>query len=201
MNNWLLLFPLFSASIGWIMNLMMVKVLFHPRRPLVIFGHSIQGVLPKRQPEMARQIGKLVNEEFISIESVVQSISSAENLEKITPLIETHVDRFLKEKLAAEMPMISMFIGDKTIGKFKAVFMQEITTLFPALMNQYATNMKEQWSIDQLVAEKLAAFPNEKLEKMLLEGMENEIRFFKMAGACLGFVLGLALIGLTMLTR
>jgi uncharacterized membrane protein YheB (UPF0754 family) len=52
-----------------------------------------------------------------------------------------------------------------------------------------------------LVAEKLAAFPNEKLEKMLLEGMENEIRFFKMAGACLGFVLGLALIGLTMLTR
>jgi hypothetical protein len=61
------------------------------------------------------------------------------------------LDLFFREKLTAKMPMISMFIGDKTIEELKAVFMEELELLFPELMNSYSGNLnqliQQQWQL------------------------------------------------------
>ena len=56
----LLLLPIIAALIGWFTNYLAVKMLFHPRLPLKIFGFSIQGVFPKRQKQLADKLGTLV---------------------------------------------------------------------------------------------------------------------------------------------
>jgi hypothetical protein len=50
---------------------------------------------------------------------------------------------FLRIKLKDEMPMLSMFIGDKTITSLKKFFMQEIEILFPQVMKQFAANLEK----------------------------------------------------------
>jgi uncharacterized membrane protein YheB (UPF0754 family) len=110
-----------------------------------------------------------------------------------------HVDKFLNEKLPAEMPVISMFIGDKTISKFKGVFMAELNTLFPDLMKQYVSNLKNEVNFGKIVSEKIAAFPTDKLENLLIQLFNKELRLFKMAGALLGFLIGILQIGLSIL--
>ena len=89
-----MLIPLISAFIGWVTNWVAIKMLFHPREPKRILGITIQGIFPKRQQQFAEKLGKLVSNEFLSFSDIEEKISSPENLRKIMPMIENHVDEF-----------------------------------------------------------------------------------------------------------
>jgi uncharacterized membrane protein YheB (UPF0754 family) len=201
MNYWLLLIPVISAFIGWFTNWIAVKMLFHPREPKIILGYNIQGIFPKRQDQFAQKLGKLVGDELLSFSDIEEKITNPENLKMILPQLETHIDHFLRVKLSETMPMISMFIGDKTIDKLKAVFLEELETLFPKLMKNYAGTLKDQLDLEQIVTEKVKAFSSNKLEDILYQVMAKEFRFVEIIGGVLGFLIGLLQIVITLLTQ
>ena len=191
MNYWLILVPIISAFIGWIINRLAIKMLFHPRKPKKILGINFHGILPKRQPEIAEKIGQLVNREFLSLFDIEQKISNPENLKSVMPMIEEHVDDFLRIKLKSEMPVVSMFIGDKTITTMKTVFMQEIEILFPKVIKQFAGNMKSELDLEKIVAQKLKSFSSDKLESVIRKSLSKEFRIVEIIGAIAGFIIGL----------
>ena len=200
MNYWLFLIPIISAFIGWVTNWVAIKMLFHPRQPKKILGVTFHGIFPKRQQQLAEKLGKLVSAEFLSFDDIEQKISNPENLKKVMPMIETHVDDFLRNRLKDEMPVISMFIGDKTIDNLKKLFMQEIEILFPQVMKQYAANLKSELDLEQIVIQKVSKFSSDKLEEVLYQIMSKEFRFVEIIGAVIGFIIGLIQIFITQLT-
>jgi uncharacterized membrane protein YheB (UPF0754 family) len=201
MNYWLLIIiPLISAFIGWVTNWVAIKMLFHPRQPKKILGITFHGIFPKRQQQFAEKLGKLVSAEFLSFDDIEEKISNPENLKKIMPMIENHIDDFLRNRLSSEMPVISMFIGDKTISKLKESFMKEIEILFPQVMKQYAANLKDELDLEQIVIQKVSGFSSDKLEEVLLQIMSKEFRFVEIIGAVIGFIIGLVQVIITQLT-
>lgn len=200
MNYWLILIPIISAFIGWVTNWVAIKMLFHPREPKRILGITFQGIFPKRQKQFAEKLGKLVSAEFLSFADIEEKISNPENLKKIMPMIETHVDDFLRNRLKDEMPVVSMFIGDKTISSLKKMFMQEIEVLFPQVMKQYAANLKTELDLEQIVIKKVSGFSSDKLEEILYQIMSKEFRFVEVIGAVIGFIIGLMQVIITQLT-
>ncbi len=201
MNYWLLIIiPAISAFIGWVTNWVAIKMLFHPRDPKKILGITFHGIFPKRQQQFAEKLGKLVSAEFLSFDDIEQKISDPENLKKIMPLIENHIDDFLRNRLSNEMPVISMFIGEKTINKLKESFMKEIELLFPQVMKQYAANLKHELDLEQIVIKKVAGFSSDKLEEVLYQIMSKEFRFVEIIGAVIGFIIGLMQVLITQLT-
>ncbi|ULQ57858.1 DUF445 family protein [Flavihumibacter rivuli] len=200
MNYWLFLIPLISAFIGWFTNWIAIKMLFHPREPKRILGITIQGIFPKRQAQFAEKLGKLVSDELLSFKDIAHKISNPENLDQLLPFIDAHIDRFLKEKLKESMPMISMFIGEKTINQLKSVFLEELRDLFPTLMEQYMTRLQDQLDLEKIVVEKVKGFSSDKLEDILQNIMAREFRFVEIIGGVLGFLIGLVQIAITYLT-
>jgi uncharacterized membrane protein YheB (UPF0754 family) len=200
MNYWLILIPLISAFIGWVTNWVAIKMLFHPREPKKILGVTFHGIFPKRQQQFAEKLGKLVSAEFLSFDDIEQKISNPENLKKVMPMIETHVDEFLRNRLKDEMPVISMFIGDKTITNLKTMFMKEIESLFPQVMKQYAANLKSELDLEQIVIKKVAGFSSDKLEEVLYQIMSKEFRFVEIIGAVIGLIIGIVQVLITQLT-
>lgn len=200
MNYWLLIIPVISAFIGWITNWVAIKMLFHPREPKKILGITFQGIFPKRQRQFAEKLGKLVSNEFLSFTDIEEKISSPENLKKVMPLIEQHIDEFLRHKLSDEMPFISMFIGDKTINKMKEAFMKELELIFPQLMKQFAGNLKTELDLEHIVINKVSNFSSDKLEELLYQIMSKEFRFVEIIGAVIGFIIGIVQIIITQLT-
>jgi uncharacterized membrane protein YheB (UPF0754 family) len=199
MNYWLFIIPVISAFIGWVTNWIAIKMLFHPREPKKILGITFHGIFPKRQQQFAEKLGKLISAEFLSFTDIEQKISDPENLKKIMPMIENHVDDFLRIKLRDEMPVLSMFIGDKTIASLKKVFMQEIEILFPQVMKQFASNLKNELDLEEIVIKKVAGFSSDKLEEVLYQIMSKEFRFVEIIGAVIGFIIGLLQVMLTWL--
>jgi uncharacterized membrane protein YheB (UPF0754 family) len=93
--------------------------------------------------------------------------------------------------------MISAFIGEKTIIKLKAVFLEELSALFPALMKQYSTQLKNDLDLEQIVVTKVASFSTDKLESLLLQIMSKEFRFVEIIGGVVGFLIGLVQVAIT----
>jgi uncharacterized membrane protein YheB (UPF0754 family) len=199
MSWWLFLIPVISAFIGWITNWIAIKMLFHPQKPTKVLGITFQGIFPKRQRQFAEKLGKLVSAELISFQDIEEKITSSENLKKIMPFVEGHIDLFLREKLGDQMPMLKMFIGDKIVEQMKEIFLKELEELFPLLMKNYMTNLQSDLDLEAIVVEKVSNFSSEKLENILYQIMTKEFRFIEIIGAVLGFLIGLAQIFITIL--
>ncbi len=200
MSYILLLIPVISAFIGWFTNWIAIKMLFHPKEPKKILGITIQGIFPKRQQQFAEKLGKLVSQELLSFADIEQKLIHPNNIEKLMPVVEEHIDQFLRRKLAEEMPVISMFIGENTIQQLKGIFMKELEALFPVIMQRYMGHLQQELDLEQIVIKKVASFSSDKLEDILQSILSKEFRFVELIGAVLGFIIGLLQVLLTVLT-
>ena len=142
----------------------------------------------------------MISAEFLSFEDIEDKIASPKNLQKLMPAVEGHVDNFLRNKLSDEMPLLSLFIGDRTIRSLKNIFMQELETLFPQLMKSYAGHLQEELDLEKIVSDKVSSFSTDKLEAILYQIMSKEFRFVEILGGIIGFIIGVLQVVLTLLT-
>ncbi len=187
---WVLI-PLISACMGWFTAWIALKMLFHPQQPKKFLWVTLHGIFPKRQQQFAEKLGKLVSEELFSFHDIEEKITHPDNVHTIMPLAEEHIDHFLRVKLPQQMPVIGMFIGDKTIQELKTVFTAELETLFPVIMKRYINNLEEELNLEKIITEKIATFPSDKLEEILNSIMAKEFRLVKIIGGMSGFAIGL----------
>ena len=130
------LLPVFIGLFGWLLVWALVKLLFYPIHPITIGTIQWQGFLH----QWIRQI---------ELNKILPQFSQGDSFESLKPVINEKLDDFFKNKLSAKMPMISMFIGEKTIEELKGVFMEELETIFPLLLVQFTSNLdkklQNQW--------------------------------------------------------
>ncbi|WP_462254590.1 DUF445 domain-containing protein [Ferruginibacter sp.] len=182
---------LLSTFTGWVTTWIAIKMLFHPRNPVNIFGFKLQGIFPKNQQLIAQKLGQVVSKEFLSFAEIEAKVTNPDNLQMLKPEIEKHIDKFLREKLTDLFPMLSMFIGDKTINQLKAAFLMELESLFPILMKSYMTKLEKDLDLEKIVTEKVASFSSEKLEDILNQITKKEFKFLEIIGGFFGLLIGL----------
>ena len=182
---------LLSAFTGWITTWIAIKMLFHPRKPINIFGWKLQGIFPKNQQLIAQKLGQVVGKELLSFAEIEQKVTDPENLKQLKPEIEKHIDIFLREKIKDVFPMLSMFIGEKTINQLKEAFLMELESLFPVLMKSYMNKLEKDLDLEKIVTEKVAGFSSGKLEDILNQITKREFKFLEVIGGVFGFLIGL----------
>ncbi|MGZ8557503.1 MAG: DUF445 domain-containing protein [Chitinophagaceae bacterium] len=201
MNYWFILIPLLTAFTGWFVIRLSVKMIFRPIYPQKLLGYTWQGIIPRHNKSIAEKIGKYVASEFSSFGSIDKKISDPNNFEKVKPLIEMHIDDFLRNKLKEQMPMIGMFIGDKTINTLKVVFIKEIEELFPNVIQQLADNLKNDLNLEQLVSSKIAGLSPELIETLVYINIGKEINKAAWFGFAIGLVIGLIQLSIILVTK
>jgi uncharacterized membrane protein YheB (UPF0754 family) len=199
MNLWLASIPVISAFIGWVTNWVAIKMLFHPRKPYRFLGITVQGIFPKRQRQFAERLGRMVSEELLSFSDIESRVTSPENLRRLMPVVEKHVDEFLRQRLTELFPVISMFIGERTIEELKTHFMAELERIFPMLMQRYMTNLRTELDLEKIVVDKVSALSSDRLEALLMSVMSREFRFVEILGGVLGFLIGLLQVAISVM--
>ncbi len=192
---------LLSTFTGWVTTWIAIKMLFHPRKPFKILGITIQGIFPKNQRLIAEKLGQVVGKELLSFDEIEQKVTNPENLQKLRPDIEQHIDHFLRNKLKDVFPMLFMLIGEKTIVQLKEAFLVELETLFPVLMKSYMGKLEKDLDLEKIVTEKVANFSSEKLEDILNQITKKEFKFLEFIGAFFGLLIGLIEVAVTFFTR
>lgn len=189
-NNWIYSTPFIGIIAGWLINSLIIRLLLYPANPVKIGGFLFQGLLFKKLRGISLEIGNWANQNFISTDTISKKLTSQEAIQKLVPEVEEQIDFFLKNKLAEKMPMISMFIGEKTIGQIKSILVEEIESLFPFLINRFLENASGDLNISNLIEEKIKGISRENLQSIVLKNLKKEIRIFKITGALAGFIIG-----------
>ena len=101
-------------------------------------------IMPFKWPHLADQwVGQ------IDLTKMLPELTEHDPFEAMKPVINDKLDDFFRHKLSAKLPMISMFIGDKTIEELKAVFLEELALLFPLLIGEFGAHLNrdlhQQW--------------------------------------------------------
>lgn len=173
MNYWLLLIPIFSAALAWIITWIAGRLFVYK-------------IIPSRQRELAKTMGKIASQQF-SMTDLEKKLSDPSNIKSVMPVVEEHVDDFLRNKLKAKMPVVGMFIGDKTINSLKEVFLQEIEELFPQVLNRFAGNLGRDIHIDVIVEKKITDVS----VSQIATTFRPVLRYFCLVSAITGFIIGL----------
>jgi uncharacterized membrane protein YheB (UPF0754 family) len=178
----LLIGLLVGGGIGYLAANFIVKALFRPIRPF-----TRQGLIPARWPGITQSLAATAAS-HVPFDALTEKLTNPELVARLHPIIETHIDKFLREKLSVELPMISMFIGDKTIDKVKTALMKEIDDLLPQVLLNYTSNLKADLNVEAIIAKKLDTLDLATLESALKSYGAQPIRAFQWAGAGIGLL-------------
>ena len=138
--------PIIGAVIGYCTNYIAVKMLFRPYRPIKVSGKTLPftpGIIPKRQPDLARAVGKAVGDNLfgeVEIKGILQSDEVKNTIiGGITDSIENAIDgetvRGTIMKLASseesydnKKDTIADFLSVRIIEGIKSLDIAEIIT-------------------------------------------------------------------------
>ncbi|MGN0607201.1 MAG: DUF445 domain-containing protein [Oscillospiraceae bacterium] len=122
--------PLIGSAIGYFTNFIAVKMLFHPKNEIKVFGHTLPftpGAIPKGKSRLARSVGNAVGNNLITQEDIEKKLTSDELAEKIADMILDRLSMPMNDVFAGLPDMTAEDIGDKkeVVSKSIAKFIAE----------------------------------------------------------------------------
>ncbi|HHT9125147.1 MAG TPA: DUF445 domain-containing protein [Candidatus Brocadiia bacterium] len=182
--------PIIGAIIGWMANRIALRMLFRPRNPIKIFGFKIQGVFPKRRTELAHAIGHTVQKEFEFHNDIKEILTDGKHLESFKAAIKDAVDNFIERRLTFTSPLLTSFLPYGAIVKFKEKITDEIMRFIPELAEGLTLELENKLDLKEAVVSKLEAYEMSRIEEIVLSISARELRYVKIIGAIIGFLIG-----------
>ncbi|WIV11412.1 DUF445 family protein [Proteiniborus sp. MB09-C3] len=186
----ILIFASIGALIGWITNLIAIRLLFRPFHPVKIplLNYSIQGLIPKRRDEIAKSIGNVIEQELLSLEEIVDKVVGEQNISQIKTAIKNKINEIIKDKLPSLIPslfknMIYSYV-DELIEKDGEVLIND-------LIRKGIDKASKDISISEIVEEKINSFGIERIEEIIVSIAKTELKHIEILGGVLGFIIGI----------
>lgn len=155
--------PLIGAVIGYITNYIAVKMLFHPYKPIKIFGLTLPftpGIIPKRKPHLARAIGNAVGNQLFTEQDITSILCSDETTDEVADIIFGKADDILNR---SPEQIIGDLSDEQTVSTIR-----ESTSSF--ITDKVISSAKEM-DLGQIIADKGGEMIKEKKASMGLVGM------------------------------
>ena len=179
---------LISTLIGYVTNVVAVKMLFWPRRPINLGFYIVQGVLPKRQAQIAKSLGELVDKELLSLDDVLERINTPEIQEKLVG----KVSEVMKDRLGELLPrMIPGRLIQLIVDTLDKIMRQESANMIDELFTSGREYLTEEIQISKIVEEKVNAYDLDQLEVIIKGISAPELTFIEVLGGVMGFIIGL----------
>src|SRR3712207_3716004 len=185
----ILLLALVGAIIGYSTNVIAVKMLFKPLKPIRIpvIGYELWGLIPKRKDDIAKNIGKAVGEELVDYDKLADDMIKPEDKEEIKVYINSRVEVIINEKISfipsMFRPMVMAGVGE--------ILNEEIDKGMDDIIDKVKTKVKDRMDIGQMIEEKICDLDLVELENLILGLSKKELKHIENLGLILGFLIGI----------
>ncbi|MCB9872021.1 MAG: DUF445 family protein [Planctomycetes bacterium] len=193
LTTWLAI-PAVGGVIGYVTNRLAVRMLFRPVKPVRILGLRLQGLIPRRQADIAKSIGHVVGTHLLRHDDIARGLSRLD-LEK---LVGDALDTGLAPKIAElrGLPLIGGFLTDDRIQDLRRSVLKGVMANKERLFASLEKALESDLDVHELVESKVAAFPVHTLEDLVLQVARRELRAIEILGGVLGVIIGLGQVAL-----
>ncbi len=185
------LFMTIGALTGYITNIIAVKLLFHPEKPISVGRLKIQGVVPARKKEIITRVTTVIST-YVTHDDIKELLSRAmdeelfknmikrrilEILESIKPL---KLLKSLKEDLLEE---IADTLSDKLLEHIKPFIINASKEMIDGIAENIDSSI--------LIERKTNMLSSKDVEALFRKIAGKELRFIEYSGLFLGGLIGL----------
>lgn len=179
-----------GALIGWITNVLAIKMLFRPIRAVRIplLNITIQGLIPKRRNEISRSIGEVVEKELVSMEDILEKLVTEENKNEAIEVIKEKLLKVIDYKIPSIIPYS---IKTRIIDYFEEQINKDAGAILDSSIEGIVSKSMHKINIGQMVETKIDEFELDKMEKIILSVASKELKYIEFLGGVLGGIVGL----------
>ncbi|MBD7913544.1 DUF445 family protein [Clostridium sp. Sa3CUN1] len=190
MNNFttILMLTVVGGLIGWITNILAIKLLFRPITPIKIpvLNIEILGLIPKRKNEIAANIGEVISTELLSMDDILNQALNNSNGENLNSYIIEKIKNIINEKLNI-IPMPFRMMAAPYIDE---ILNKEVPSAIDEISADLLVKAKENVNIQNIVEEKINELDLEKLEDIIIKVAKKELKHIEILGLVLGAIIG-----------
>lgn len=179
-----------GGLIGWLTNILAIKLIFRPIEPIgiPIIGYQFQGLIPKRRNELANSVGETIERELISIEEVLERMLENHDKSELIDTIQFKINEVVSRKMPTFLP--------KSIKELIMTYVQDITDreIEPAIdeiITKIVNKTTQSVKIGEMVEQKINELDLEQLEKIVIDIAKKELKQIERLGGVLGFLIGI----------
>lgn len=185
----ILLMGIIGGIIGYITNKLAIKLIFRPINPvkIPILNIEVLGLIPKRKNEIAIKIGEIIQDEFISVDDILENLVTEDDKQKAVDYIKLKVSTIIDEK-ASLMPS---YIKSIIKGYVDEIIEKEVNESIDELGSEIIEKAHERINIQEIVENKVNELDLIELENIILSVANNELNHIELLGLILGFLIGI----------
>lgn len=184
----LIFLVLVGAGIGYLTNVLAIRLLFRPFEPVGIGPFCLQGLIPKRRHEIARSIGQTIEADLLSIEEIIDRFLEEMDKEEVIAFVKVRLRALAQEKMPFFLPsqMREMILSqlDEIVDERGD---ELITEMAEKLVHRAATTI----DLSAMIEEKINSFDLQRIETIILSIARKELRHIELLGGILGGIIGL----------
>ncbi|MEX0323426.1 MAG: DUF445 domain-containing protein [Puniceicoccaceae bacterium] len=186
----LVIFPFIGAGIGWLTNRLAIQMLFRPRKPVGIFKWKFQGLIPRRQEELAIRVSEIVETELFNQHLIREQMKQID----LQPYLEQLATNIVWDRLGPrlkQIPLLGKMVNDKFLYNLNKLALESLIGETEPLLEKVSTEVEKQIAVRRIVEEKIHAFDLDQLEAIVRKLAHKEFRSIEILGAAIGFLVGL----------
>lgn len=190
MNNIIkiLILAVIGGLIGYITNVIAIKLIFRPINPIKIpiLNIEIIGLIPKRKVEIATNIGTIIEDQFLSVDEIIDDMITHKDKQDIIDYIKVKINLMLNEK----MTLIPSTIRSLAQNYISEIIEEEIREAIDDVSEEIIIKAKSRINIKEIVENKINELDLYELESIILQIVKNELKHIEILGFILGLFIG-----------
>lgn len=127
----LIITPIAGAIIGYFTNDLVIKMLFHPYKPVFLFGHQLPftpGLIPKEKDRMAASISQMISDKLMTEDVLRDNLLSDDVISKIESTISEFTSNLQEDQQSIREKAIA-FVGEEDTASMENKVVESITDI------------------------------------------------------------------------
>ena len=185
----ILILAIIGGLTGYITNVIAIKLIFRPIIPIKIpiINKEIIGLIPKRKTDIATNIGTIIQEEFLSLDEILDNIVTEDDKQSVVEYIRVKLKLIINEKLSLAPSSIKRIIQEYIYDFIEEEIKHSIDDLSEEIVSKATTRI----NIKEIVENKINQLDLYELENIILRIAKNELKHIEILGLVLGFLIGI----------
>ena len=189
-TQWWIL-PIGGVLIGYITNLLALRMIYEPVRPRKVGPFTIQGLFLRRQPEAAEVYANIIAKDVMTLQNIATELLTGPRADRTRQMIESAIKPAVDRAIGPARGLVRAAVGAREYDTIQASVAFEAVEYTMTPLQDSDFNTRQGTKVQSLVASRMRELSPEEFSLMLRSVTEQDEWLLLLHGAVLGFGAGL----------
>jgi len=183
--------PLTSAVVGWVTNVLALKMTFYPLEFIGIkpfFGW--QGIIPSKAAKMSKISVDLWTTKLINVKEMFSKIKPEAVAEEMRPEFDRIAKEMMEEVMEDQMPQIWAKVPQAAKKIVYGRMSKDLPIIIADIMQDVKDNIEDVFDLKTMIVQRLTT-DKAMMNEIFLKCGKEEFKFIERSGLYFGFLFGL----------